>query len=109
MKQKMSGLGAVPGRLLTRESWRLRGHPRPTGRFGMPAGLGPRVWSYPALHRRMPAVRAGRCPPPRLCGREGPMSPPLFEPTITQQTAIVDHLVNAVVRDATGESDGDIC
>ncbi|MFE6406551.1 helicase-related protein [Streptomyces sp. NPDC057837] len=37
------------------------------------------------------------------------MSTSHFEPTIPQQTAIVDHLVNAVVCDATGESDGDIC
>ncbi|MHB9858572.1 helicase-related protein [Streptomyces sp. YIM S03343] len=37
------------------------------------------------------------------------MSAPKFEPTIPQQTAMVDHLVKAVVRDATGESDGDVC
>ncbi|MFI0808228.1 hypothetical protein [Streptomyces echinatus] len=32
-----------------------------------------------------------------------------FEPSVAQQTALVDHLVNAVVTDATGEAQGDIC
>src|SRR5947207_1896592 len=36
------------------------------------------------------------------------MSDP-FEPTVAQQSAIADHLVDAVVLDGTGELDGDRC
>ena len=32
-----------------------------------------------------------------------------FEPTVPQQLAFADHLVDAVVLDATGETDGDRC
>ncbi|MFP8941734.1 helicase-related protein [Streptomyces fenghuangensis] len=32
-----------------------------------------------------------------------------FRPDVSQQTAIVNHLVHAVVGDATGESQGDLC
>lgn len=32
-----------------------------------------------------------------------------FDPTVEQQNAIADHIVGAVVRDATGEADGDRC
>ncbi|MFD5672104.1 helicase-related protein [Streptomyces sp. NPDC127040] len=37
------------------------------------------------------------------------MTTPPFEPSVTQQTVLVEHLVNAVVSDATGEAQGDIC
>ncbi|MED7950721.1 helicase-related protein [Streptomyces sp. BE303] len=37
------------------------------------------------------------------------MTTPVLEPSVAQQTAIVEHLVRAVVADATGESQGDIC
>ncbi|SEL59126.1 helicase-related protein [Streptacidiphilus jiangxiensis] len=37
------------------------------------------------------------------------MSVPAFEPTLDQQTAIVEHLVRAVVADGTGEGDGGVC
>ena len=37
------------------------------------------------------------------------MTNPPFEPSVTQQTALVDHLVNAVVSDATGQAQGDVC
>ncbi|MEW1863065.1 helicase-related protein [Streptomyces sp. NPDC088194] len=32
-----------------------------------------------------------------------------FAPSVAQQTALVDHLVDAVVSDATGEAQGDVC
>ncbi|RAJ61666.1 helicase-like protein [Streptomyces sp. Amel2xB2] len=32
-----------------------------------------------------------------------------FKPSVAQQTALVDHLVKAVVSDATGEAQGDFC
>ena len=32
-----------------------------------------------------------------------------FEPSVAQQTALVDHLVKAVVSDATGAAQGDFC
>ncbi|MYT50122.1 hypothetical protein GTW50_06345 [Streptomyces sp. SID7815] len=37
------------------------------------------------------------------------MTPPPFEPSVAQQTALVEHLVSAVVSDATGEAQGDVC
>ncbi len=37
------------------------------------------------------------------------MTTPPFEPTVAQQTALVEHLVSAVVSDATGEAQGDVC
>ncbi|MER6143085.1 helicase-related protein [Streptomyces sparsogenes] len=37
------------------------------------------------------------------------MTSPAYEPSIDQQTAIVAHLVHAVVADGTGQADGDLC